>query len=146
MTTIINRLEIDTVKFEDLTAIEPYSYLPTRGSVVLQYPRTVKSGTNINGQNYYVYGSKMATKIISIKSPPGYGIPGSMADALMQFWDIEDILGTPFEVIENYTSYDGSTRTWNKCIMLEEPIFLPLQGEELRYFYSYEMLIAIVEE
>lgn len=146
MTVVINRLEIDTVKFEDLTGMDPYSYLPPRGSVLVDRPRVVKDGSNINGQKYYIFGERMGVKVMTIKSPGGYGIPGSMASTLMQLWDKDDILGTPFEIIENYTTFDGSTKTWNKCIMLEEPIFLPLMGEDLRYFYSYEITIGLLEE
>lgn len=146
MTVIINRLEIDTVKFEDLSGMDPYSYLPPRGSVLVDRPRVVKDGSNINGQKYYVYGERMGVKIMTIKSPAGYGIPGSMASTLVQLWDKDDILAAPFEIIENYSTFDGTTKTWNKCIILEEPVFLPLSGEELRYFYSYDLTIALLEE
>ena len=146
MTVISNELQIKDIKFEDLSLLIPYSYLPPRGSVSLERPREVTTGSNINGQRYYIFGQRAVVKVLNIKPPEQYAIPGSMAQLLMNLWNLENILAATFTVTENYTTFDGSTKVWNKCIMLKEPVFTQLDGEELRYFYSYDISIGLLEE
>ena len=145
MTITINKLEIGTVKFEDITVpLTGYSYLPSRSGVKLDVPRQVTNGQNINGKGYYIYAQDMGIKILRIDPGQQYAIPGSMAQALMNLWDIPDPVAAPFVVVENYTTFDGTDKTWNKCIILEEPVFTPLEGVELRYFYNYKLVIGLL--
>jgi len=141
----IHELQIGTVKFEDVSGTEKYSFLPPRSAVKITTERAITTGQNINGVNYYLVAEQLSKPVMRIESPDGYAIPGSMAKLLMDIWKTPDPITNPFTVVENYSTFDGTTETWNKCIMIEEPVFEALSGQDLRLYYTYRLAILLIK-
>lgn len=141
----VQELQIGTIKFEDTTIVDKYSYLPPRSAVTIKRERAITTGQNINGLNYYLIAEQLSHPVMTIESPDGYGIPGTLAKGLMDLWKLPNPVATPFTVIENYSTFDGTTETWNKCIMIEEPVFEPLAGQDLRLYYTYRLTILLIK-